>query len=366
MAEPEQEPQDPEPTPPDTTSVHTLITSNSELAKALGITPNAVLQWKKYGYIPSGRLKEVADFYWVSQLHIMHLVEKAAPMENNVVRKPIETLPTLLRVRAGELTMNQAARQLGITVRSLLSVDAAWGNDLQLLYETLESLKDKKISLAEAAETLNLTKGTINGMRRKFGYAPGALRKVKARRMEAKNEVKKTKKETVFDVIAGVTTVKEASETLGMSERTVFRWIDKQSPELQLRDLTHWPNILRLALVQELKGKAPKFAQKWMKLLDESRVILRDSYKMPPKSANLGKEPLKRLLIAILTDEATLTEVAVARHADEGILTGLFSGDLQPLGLDFDTLMGLPFSHRLAVAEIFVALSERRRRFRDV
>ena len=366
MTNPPPTPESPQETLPDPTTVETLITSNSDLATALGITPNAVLQWKKYGYIPAGRIEGVAAYYGVSQMQITHLAQKAAPVANNVVRKPIETLPTLMRVRKGELTIKQAARELNVSQRSLLSVEAAWGNDLPLLYETLESLKNKEITLAEAAEILKLTKGTINGMRRKFGYAPGALRKVKARRLEAKKTVKKTKQETVFDVIAGVTTVKEASETLGMSERTVFRWIDKQSPDLQLRDLTHWPNILRLALVQELKGKAPQFAHKWTQFLDESRVILRDSYKMPPKSTNLGKEPLKRLLIAILTDEATLTEVAVARHADEGILVGLFSGDLKPLGLDFETLNGLPFSHRLAVAEILVALSERRRRFRDV
>ena len=71
---------------------------------------------------------------------------------------------------------------------------------------------------------------------------------------------------------------------------------------------------------------------------------------------------MKRLLIAVLLGEATLSEVAAARGGEPEMLAGVFTSDLRTLDLTFDEVMGLPLAHQLALAELLLSILDRKRR----
>jgi hypothetical protein len=66
--------------------------------------------------------------------------------------------------------------------------------------------------------------------------------------------------------------------------------------------------------------------------------------------------------VGVLLAEASLEEVAKSRGAEPQILRSIFNNDLQNLGVDFDSLESMPIQHQVAVAEILIAMMERKRK----
>jgi hypothetical protein len=79
-------------------------------------------------------------------------------------------------VYKGHKTLEEALEETGHTRISLILIQRRWGDRLPTLYTTLEQLDQGRINLDEACERLNVTKCTIHGIRRKYGYRPGTLK----------------------------------------------------------------------------------------------------------------------------------------------------------------------------------------------
>ena len=61
--------------------------------------------------------------------------------------------------------------------------------------------------------------------------------------------------------------------------------------------------------------------------------------------------------------EVTLQEVADAKGGDAEAFAALFTSDLRPLGLTFEEASQLSITHQVALAEVLLAVLDRRRKF---
>jgi hypothetical protein len=342
----------------DLTSVRTLVTSVTKLAKHLGVAPASVYRWIKLNRLPGRFIIKIANLYDVELWDLIPLTGSDETDKSRVKNKSREILKTLMEVFKGKLTLDEAVTKTGSSPISLKLILTHWGDELPTLYTTLEQLDQDRITLVEACERLQVTTSTMHGIRRKYGYAPGhpvGTPKVKSQRMDIS-------KEWALLCIAGRKTAVEAAHESGLSERTIFRAIERISP-LSMNELSPWPIVFREAYVVELEQKLPNYAQKWLEFAREQRLFVDKLPEYMETPANWKHLPLKRLLIGVLMGEASLQEVAASKGTDPTILKTLFTGDLQPLGLTFDEVSQLPLQHQLALAEVFIAMMQRRRRF---
>lgn len=161
--------------------------------------------------------------------------------------------------------------------------------------------------------------------------------------------------------IAGKFTVKDAARLSNISERTLFRAVDKVTTN-KLNDLAGWPVVFREALVSEIEGKTPPIVAKWLEFASSQRLSLGKTSKCQQTPASWCSLPLKRLLVGALRGEGAMEEVAESRGADQKILRTLFSGDLRPLDLTFEQVEFLPLTHQIALAELLLAMMDRKRK----
>lgn len=344
---------------PDLTSVRKLVTSVTKLAHATELTPNAIYRWIRVNRIPGKYINVVANLYDVEIRDLIPLTGSDKANVSRTVLKPKGTLQSLMEVYQGKMTLVEVAAALGVSKRSLHLVMYHWGDELPTLYSTFKQLEEKRISLDEACQRLKVTKFTLHGLRRKYGYAPGRVKKPTGpSAISIRREAQRLK---VLEIVAGKLTAEQGAKDLNTSYRSIFRHIEAVSP-LKIRELTEWPMSLRAALADEIDRKLPNYSIKWKEFIDSSRIVMKKRSKFPKTPENFTNEPIKRLLVAVLLDEATLEAVAAARKADPTILAGLFSGDLKPLGVSFERLMELPITHQVAAAEILLGVLDRKRR----
>lgn len=343
---------------PDLTSVRTLVTSVTKLANELNITPSGIYRWINVNRIPGRHIIRVAKFYDVDIQDLLPLTGSDKINTAKPLHKPRATLETLVQVHAKGMTLDQASDLLGVPARSLHLVMLHWGDELPNLYKTLEHLEDKEISLETACQRLKVAKYTLHGIRKKYGYAPGRRKPTHQKPQASKR--RETQRSMALDVIVGRVTAEQASKDSGTSYRTVFRCISRVTTH-KLNELAHWPQSFRAALAEELDRDLPNYAEKWLKVAKDQRLVLKKRSKDTPTPKSWRNLALKRLLVGVLLGEGTVEEIAASRGADPAILVSLFSSDLHPLGIDFDTLQGLPVAHQIAVSDILLAAIDRKR-----
>ena len=163
--------------------------------------------------------------------------------------------------------------------------------------------------------------------------------------------------------IAGHLTVHEAAEKHGMSERTLFRAIEKLSP-VKMMELSPWPPSFREALAAEIEHKLPNYSTKWLEFAENSRLYMVKTAKYPETQRNWSDLQLKRILVGVLLCDGSLEDIAASRWDDTGILRTLFTGDLRPIGVTFEQLMELPMTHQVAAAELLIAMMDRKRKLK--
>lgn len=349
-------------TPPakaDLSSVRTLITSVSKLAKALRLTNNALYRWIAVNRIPAKYLVRVANFYDVELRDLLPLTGSDISHPNIRNLKPRSVLSTLIQVYRGAKTLEEAVTETGQPEIALKLILTHWGDELPTLYTTLEQLDQGRIDLEEACIRLNVAKYTLHGLRRSYGYAPGRLKKTKETTITAR---KGANQDVALLCIAGKMKVAEASEKFGISGRTIFRTIEEMSPR-RMMDLTKWPNSMRAAYAEELKWSAEKYSEAWMEFAEKERLFLPKSPNYPDTPASWKGQTLKRLLVGVLLGEAPLDEIAKSRGADPNMLRNLFSGDLQNLALTYDQVSATPMPHQTALAELLMATVNRKRKW---
>ncbi len=344
---------------PDLSTVRTLIPSVTKLANHLGLTINGIYRWIKVNRIPGAHVVKVANFYDVEIKDLLPLTGSDQANVSTVVAKPKNTLSVLLEVYRGNKTVEEACAEVGISAISAKLILTHWGDELPTLYTTLTQLDEKRISLETAMLRLNVTKYTLHGLRAKYGFAPGHIKKTRPEsQMPARRAAQR---EVALRVIAGTMTTIEAAELVGASYRSVFRFIERLTT-VRLNQLAKWPQSFRLALAEEIDKNMPNYAQKWVEFAEKMRVFLRNNPKYPKTPTNWRNLPLKRLLVGVLIGEETLENIAASRKADPTILRNLFTSDLRPLDLTFEELQGLPMAHQTAFAELLLSISDRKRR----
>ena len=336
---------------PDLSSVRSLIKSVSPLARHLKLTTNAIYRWITVNRIPGPHVMGVCNFYGVEVGDILPLTGSDTSNETTVVLKPRSVLKTLMDVYQGVITLDQAVTLTGSSEISLKLILGHWGDELPTLYTTLEQLDQKRIDLDEACKRLKVAKYTMHGIRRKYGYAPGPLQSTKALptlpvRMDRN-------KELALACIAGRRTVKDAARASSVSERTLFRAIEKVTTH-KLTELTHWPVTFREALVSEIKGEAPPIVSKWFEFGHSNRFFVGKAPKCIQTPESWASSGLKRLLIGFLMGESTLENMAESKGMDQATLKALFTGYLTPLDLTFEQVESLPATHHVALAELLI------------
>lgn len=345
----------------DLTSVRTLVTSVTALARHIKRTNSAIYRWIKVNRIPGHSIIKVANFYDVEIRDLLPLTGSDKSNANTLNLKPREVLHSLVEVFKGEKTIGQVAEETGQSEISLKLILIHWGDELPTLYTTLEQLDQKRITLEDAMARLKVTKYTLHGIRRKYGYAPGKL--PRTRPLPTIDRRRALNREVALACIKGRTTVKEAAEAHGMSERTLFRTIESLSP-VKMNMLSGWPQSFRLALAAEIEGNLPHYSQKWLEFAAASRFYMKNPPNYPETPKTWRDQPLRRLLIANLTGEASLGQLAEDKGADPKILRTLFTGDLRIVGLTYDQVMKLPLAHQTARAELLMASMDRQRKLK--
>jgi hypothetical protein len=120
--------------------------------------------------------------------------------------------------------------------------------------------------------------------------------------------------------------------------------------------------VFREAYAAEIERGMFKFAQKWLEYARNQRLFIEKSPKYPKTPETWRNLPIKRLLVGVLLSEASLEEVAKSRGSEPHILRSIFNSDLQPLGTSFDLLETMPMQHQVAIAEILIAMMDRKRK----
>ena len=355
---------------PDLTSVRTLITSVTKIAKALECSVYAVYQWIKLNRIPGKRVVKIANYYNVELSELLHLTGSDASRTTRALTKPKNTLATLIEVYRGAKTLEDACSELGIPLISGRLIMTHWGEELPTLFTTLTQLDEKRISLETAMQRLGVTKYTLHGIRAKYGFAPGRVKRT--RHVSQIKERTEAQDQAALRVIAGLMTTKEAMAATESSYRSIFRFVERLT-DVGLHDLSAWPLSFRAAFAVELErernyrpedgAKPARYVQKWLKFATEQRLFLKKSTKYPKTPTSWKSLPLKRLLVGVLIGEPTISEVTASRGADEGILRGLFTSDLRVIDLTFDEVEAMSIQHQTALAELLLSVMDRRRRY---
>lgn len=346
--------------PPDLSSVRSLITSATRAARACGISTTAVYRWIKVNRIPGRYLTKIANLYDVELMDLLPLTGSDKSYVPPVVLKPRNTLDVLMDVYNKKIDVQQASTHLGVSTKSLNSVLFNWGDKLPVLHAVLTQLSNGQISLDQACNLLGVAKYTLHGIRRKYGFAPGIKR-------VAKPESKlKIRKDCVMDgihaVLRGEMTAKELAAHCNVSYRTVFRYIDKIEPGLDLNEITNWPQVFRFAYASEIIDGWKRYVRDWLKFGAGHALYLPKRRAALSTPAVWSGLPVKRLMVGVLLDEASLDAVAASRKADPDILRAIFSQDLQPLGMDWAEVESMGVLHQQALAELLIAVMDRRRR----
>lgn len=337
-------------------TVRMLVTSVTELARHLELTPNTIYRWIKVNRIPGKYLLRVAAFYDIPVP--MHLAQSDIKNGAKIRHKPRETLPTCLEVQAGNLTIEEAAKKLGIHERAVQLIITNWGDQLKTLYKTLVQLDKDEISLDQAAATLKVTKFNIHALRKKYGFRPKPRAKAKERPIVAR---RKTATQVALDCIAGKINLAEVEDNCNLSWRTIHRMIGKLSPGYSLIELTHWPKTFRQAYSDEIAQNAPKISEKLWKYAQISQIYLKKWPKYPPSPKDWRLANVRKMMIHVLLGDESVESIAEKRGADPYILETLFTGDLRMLGLTWPEVRSTPLMTQVALAELLLALEESKR-----
>lgn len=335
----------------DVTSVRSLVTSVTALARHLDLTPNAIYRWIKVNRIPGRYLIRVAQFYDV-EIPI-HLGLSEQKNTNRIIEKPRETLPLCIQVQKGEADIGTVAQQLGVHPRTVQLIIKNWGDDLPVLLQTLRDLEAGEISVDSAAKTLNVSKFNVHALRRKYGFRPLPRAKPKPRPIV---ERRKTAKSLALDAIAGRINLSEVNGKGTLSWRTVHRTIARLSPGISMIDLTHWPKTIREAYAYEIEHEKPRIAVDLWKFVGKNAIIMKKWQKYPEKPSNWRRASAKMMMVQLLIGAETMEALAVSRGADPRMLESIFTSDLRPLGLTWNQVLGLSMWEQVAVAEVLLAV----------
>ena len=315
-----------------------LVKNQAALARDVGVSVQTVRIWLDLNAIPPRRVIAVAN---ALDVEITDLLPFAQKTYKPVSIKP-KTLDDLRAVLEGSYDPDDPSAQ---------RIKGAWGDRLPLLYTTLVKLQSKETTVKEAAETLGITKSAVHNIRKRYGTAPGPIKG--ARRPEGRYKLgSREAGKLTLDVIAGRKTARAAAEGASISLRTLHRHIEDVLRPLYLNEISHWSKSFRLALTYEIEKNLPKHSRKWRKWAEERHLLLKKAPNWPKSPENWREVSIRGVIIAILTREHTVTELAAMRGGEAHILAEHVARELRQMGMP---ALSLTIHHQAAVAEIILA-----------
>jgi len=315
-----------------------LVKNQAALARDVGVSVQTVRNWMELNAIPPRRIIEVANALDVELADLLPLAQKTY---KPVSTKP-KTLDDLKAVLEGSHDPDDPSAQ---------RIKGAWGERLPLLYETLVRLQAKKITIKEAAEILGITKSAVHNIRKRYGTAPGPIKG--ARRPEGRYSLTaKEARKLTLDVIAGRKTARSAANGAKISLRTLHRHIEDVLRPLYLNEISHWSKNFRLALAYEIEKNLPKHSLAWRKWAENRQLLLKKAPVWPKSPQNWREVSIRRVIVAILSGEASAQEVVHLRGSEAHILMEHVERELRQMGMP---ALSFTIHHQAAVAEIILA-----------
>jgi transcriptional regulator with XRE-family HTH domain len=315
-----------------------LVKNQAALARDVGVSVQTVRNWMELNAIPPRRIIEVANALDVELTELLPFAQKAY---KPVSTKP-KTLDDLRLILEGKIDPDDPSAQ---------RIKGTWGDRLPLLHTILVKLQGKAITVTEAAETLGITKGAVHNIRKRYGTAPGPIKG--ARRPEGRYALTaKEARKLTLDVIAGRKTARSAANGAKISLRTLHRHIEDVLRPLYLNEISHWSKNFRLALAYEIEKNLPKHSEVWRKWAENRQLLLKKAPVWPKSPQNWREVSIRRVIIAVLTGEYTVTELAAMRGGEAHILVEHVERELRQMGMP---ALSLTIHHQAAAAEIILA-----------
>lgn len=332
------------------------------LAREMSVAVNTVRAWRDRGYVPASRLVDFCNALDIDlDLNLSIRPDNARQSAKTVV-KPPETLATLVEVQRGNLSIEEASEQLGVSETALTVAYAQNEHRLFLLYSTLTAFSEGCIDATQAAKALDVTKTQVYYLMRTYGV-PKPKRESKPKKVGRTTKIKPSYEKLALDVIAGRTNAKRAAEDHPeIALRSLHRYVKRYLQDLSLTELAHWPKSFRIALAQELEQGSPKLVEKWVEFANKHGLVLEKRVRRLPEVKNWREVDAKRMLVAVLQGEATLQEIAQLRRGSEIALRDMFNGVLKSLGVRYAEVAGLPVVHQMALGDLLIMLGSHYRR----
>lgn len=315
-----------------------LVKNQAALARDVGVSVQTVRNWLELNAIPPCRIIEVAN---ALDVELTELLPYAQKTYKPVLTRP-KTLDDLKAVLEGSHDPDDPSAQ---------RIKGTWGDRLPLLYTTLVKLQGKVITVTEAAEILGITKSAIHNIRKRYGTAPGKLKGEKKPEGRYALTAKEARK-LALDVIAGRKTARSAAQGAKISLRTLHRHIEDALRPLYLNEISHWSKNFRLALAYEIEKNLPRHSLMWRKWAEDRHLPLKKAPSWPKSPQNWREVSIRGVIIAILTREHTVTELAAVRGGEPHILMEHVERELAQMGMP---ALSLTSHHQAAAAEIILA-----------
>lgn len=254
-----------------------LVKNQAALARDLEVSAQTVRTWIELDAIPPRRVIAVANALDVEIPELLPYAQK----KYKPVRTKTKTLEDLGTILAGKHDPNDKSAQ---------KIIETWGERLPLLHQTLSQLKDKVITISDAAQALGITKSAAHNLRNRYGIAPGSIKRVRKPDGRYKAGAKEARK-LATDVIAGRKTAKAAAESASISLRTLHRHIEDILRPQYLNEISHWSKNFRLALASEIDKNSERHTVLWRKWAEDRHLLLKKNpvWPKPPKT---GEKPL--------------------------------------------------------------------------
>jgi hypothetical protein len=246
----------------DLTSVRSLVTSVTPLARALEINPNTVYRWIKVNRFPGAQIVRIANFYNVDLRALLPLTGSDKSNNNKPLRRPRKFLRALLDVYCGERKLSGVCQEHGVIERAGNLTLMHWGDELPTLYTSLEQHDQGRITTEEATQRLKIAPGTFFALRAKYGYAPGTMPKMPTMLPERERDYAKIK--IAVDVLSGKIKATQAQVLISNLiqkhkddlEERIEAWKEQNSKRKSLQKLGETRE--RLAERKRLKEEALK------------------------------------------------------------------------------------------------------------
>lgn len=326
----------------------------TRVAKALGVSVQTVKTWVDLNAIPPKHVAKLAVLYQLAPWDIFPYTK--------TTYKPVEAAPKTIRdLHALNNAYYGRDYETSLSSHAVRKALETWGDRFPLMYETLCLLYEKKIGPTEAAQRMSCSVSTINGLRKRYGIAPGKQKPSK-KPLKKKDKTAKEVEKWSHEVISGRKSVATASKEVSISLRTLHRHIASMLRPLTLNEISHWSLNFRTALSQDLARGAGFRVARWREWVDARGYALKKAPKWP--KLPLDREAWRKLgarqiAVQVLSGQASLEEAASSRGGSQVVLEDMIRTQTGPIGVA--SPLSLSVAHQAALAEILLALEGARR-----